>query len=328
MVTASVEIVPKNPFVRNFISGRSIREAETGSSLDSHLTLIEVYIFLQIFGLISVFLVFFTAVLSSRIRRTTTWYIFMVGWIMWCISFLLLAGHQTGAPPGQGLCTFQAALVYAGPPGNACATLSILLQLHFSMKSTLEQKGDPPMWQTVMVNSGPPVLYVCIFLESLLYGILRPSQVEREAAGMYCHISAPYPSIISAVLVAILCICMIILEIITFSLLYRNWSVFRRLRATSQGGQVSITMIVRISIFSVLPMLALGLAIKSTLSDVSASSPNTNNAGSNITTATLSGAAGLIFGTQKDLFSMWAFWRRKDTPRMVPIQIMKKVETV
>ncbi|THU77648.1 hypothetical protein K435DRAFT_973868 [Dendrothele bispora CBS 962.96] len=72
------------------------------------------------------------------------------------------------------------------------------------------------------------------------------------------------------------------------------------------------------------------LVVKSMLNDTSLS--HSNNAGSNILTATLSGAAGLIFGTQRDMLSVWAFWRRKRHPRTVPLNSMppslKEGETV
>ncbi|KAK7443250.1 hypothetical protein VKT23_015846 [Stygiomarasmius scandens] len=96
----------------------------------------------------------------------------------------------------------------------------------------------------------------------------------------------------------------------TIALLYQNWSPFRRLKTAnttpandsvrdrdSNVTSVSVTMIVRISIFSVLPILALGLVVKSTFNDATATW--TNKVGSNIATATLSSAAGLIFGTQQ-----------------------------
>ncbi|KAK7440061.1 hypothetical protein VKT23_017311 [Stygiomarasmius scandens] len=305
MAKETLENVLGNSFRR---SEESVHDLGTGSSLDSQPGIIGVYNFLQVFGLISVLLVFSTAALSPRVRRATIWYIFMFGWIIWCISHLLLVGHQTGGPPARGLCTFQAALVYAGPPANACATLGILLQLYFSVRSTLKQNNSPPLWQTVMVNAAPLITYVCVFLESLLYGGLMPERVERDPTGIFCHISTPVPALTSAALVAIFSISMIIFEVITFFLLYHNWSAFRRLRTTSQGSKVSVTMIVRISIFSILPMLALGLVVKSTLEDTRLS--QTNDASSNIATATLSGAAGLIFGTQQDLLLEWAFWRR------------------
>ncbi|KAK7440068.1 hypothetical protein VKT23_017317 [Stygiomarasmius scandens] len=274
-----------------------------------HLTLIWAYNALQLFGFISVVAVFFTAVASRSVRRSMIWYIFMLGWIIWCISYLLLIGQQTGTPPARALCTFQAALIYAGPPANACATLGILLRLYLSVSSILKHHGIVPRWKILVVNTAPPVVWVAIFAGCLIYGIVNPLLVHRDLTGMYCNMSSAIPSGLSAALVALFSLVMIIYEVITFFLLYHNWSAFRRLQISTPTQAASITMILRISIFSVLPMLALGLCVHSTLSSAS-------SGGSNIATAVLPGAAGLIFGTQKDILDQWAFWKAK--PKVIP----------
>ncbi|THV03750.1 hypothetical protein K435DRAFT_791502 [Dendrothele bispora CBS 962.96] len=185
----------------------SVHEAKNWLSRESQITFIAVYNFLQIFGLVLVLLVFTTAALSSQIRRAKIWYIFMLGWIVWCISCLLLIVNRNCTGPR---------LVYISGSTGICGSSS----LYFSIKSTIKQSGIPPAkWQTLMVNATPPVLYICVFVESLLYGISMPRQVQREPTGMYCHIAAPFPSIISAALVAIFAVSMIIFESMT-----RRWS--------------------------------------------------------------------------------------------------------
>ncbi|KAJ3805018.1 hypothetical protein EV359DRAFT_49181, partial [Lentinula novae-zelandiae] len=62
---------------------------------------------------------------------------------------------------------------------------------------------------------------------------------------------------ISAVLVAIFCVTMLIYEVRTFNILYKNWFALRQLQTNKQNN-VPVTMIVRISIFSFMPILALG----------------------------------------------------------------------
>jgi len=90
----------------------------------------------------------------------------MGGWVVWCISFSLLLGNQEDGCPAYWFCLFQAALIYAGPPANACATLAILLELYLSMKSTFNG-SDNPRWRTKLLTIAPPATYVIVFFEAL-----------------------------------------------------------------------------------------------------------------------------------------------------------------
>lgn len=55
------------------------------------------------------------AFLSPQVHRMKTWFSFILGWMCFCISYLVIAGHQWGAEPAYSLCLFQAAFVYASP---------------------------------------------------------------------------------------------------------------------------------------------------------------------------------------------------------------------
>ncbi|KAF5361397.1 hypothetical protein D9758_006254 [Tetrapyrgos nigripes] len=306
-------------------SGGSASALQPGASQSD--ILIWTYNALQIFGLITVAMVLSTAALSPGVRRSTIWYIFMSGWIVWCISYLLLVGHQTGPPPAHAFCTVQAALIYAGPPSNACATLGILLRLYLAVNATLKSRTKPLRWKVMVLNAGSPVTWVMVFTGSLVYGIVNPDLVHRDPSGMYCNISSIVPSGVAASLVALFSVIMIIFEVITFTLLYQNWAAFRRLQRTASGDATSVAMVVRISIFSVLPMLALALSIRSAFSPSS-------NTGCNITIAILPGAAGLIFGTQRDILTKWLFCRTKskkydDNPNRSNLTVMvsKQMDT-
>lgn len=57
-----------------------------------------------------------TAFLSHSMVRVKTWFGLIISFVFYCISFLLLAGHQTGPKPNIGLCLVQAGLIYAAPP--------------------------------------------------------------------------------------------------------------------------------------------------------------------------------------------------------------------
>ncbi|THU75267.1 hypothetical protein K435DRAFT_974900 [Dendrothele bispora CBS 962.96] len=130
---------------------------------------------------------------------------------------------------------FSSRLVYAGPPANAYATLGILLQLYLSRNSTLKYQGTPRRWTVIAVNTAPPVLWAMVFTGSLIYGIVNPQLVQRDLTGMYCNISSSVPSSVGAALVALLSVTMIIFEIMTLVLLFKNWTAFRRLQVSTSS---------------------------------------------------------------------------------------------
>jgi hypothetical protein len=266
-----------------------------------YLSFIWVFNTLQIVGLVSITALTLIVRFSSSIKRALTWYIFMIGWIVWCISYFLLAGQQTGDCPAFGFCLFQAALVYAGPPANACACLAILLQLYFSMDSAPNKIPSHP-WKVKLLFAAPPVVFALVFIEILVYGLLHPDQVQRDTTGMFCGISNGLPTRISAALVAIFSLVMLFYEVRTFTALYRNWSLFRRLQITKESTGVSVALIVRVSIFSFLPILALGISVASAVL-------TTSSTMAHLVTASLPSAAVIIFGTQQDILSALRFWK-------------------
>lgn len=67
---------------------------------------------LDIVGLVVLVIVLLTALLSSKVKRTPTWYSFIVSGIIFSVSKLLLLGHQAGPVPNQTICFIQGILVY------------------------------------------------------------------------------------------------------------------------------------------------------------------------------------------------------------------------
>ncbi|KAJ3727714.1 hypothetical protein C8R42DRAFT_773143 [Lentinula raphanica] len=180
----------------------------------------------------------------------------MLGWVWWCISYFALVGQQTGAHcPAFGYCLVQAAMIYAGPPANACATLAILLEIYLSARIAFAQATGNRRWIHRLVLA-PAVIYLSVFIMVIVYGVMHPSKVQRSETGMYCNLADVVPTSISAILVAIFSIAMLCLEVKTFTMLYKNWLVNRRRRIPKQNV-LPTGMIVRVSLFSFLPILAL-----------------------------------------------------------------------
>lgn len=68
-------------------------------------------------GLVLMLVIMIFALLVPDIRRRAVWFPLATSWIVTCISYLLLTGHQsdTQALPTIGLCLLQASLIYASP---------------------------------------------------------------------------------------------------------------------------------------------------------------------------------------------------------------------
>jgi hypothetical protein len=80
-------------------------------------------------GFILLAVVFFTALLSSRVKRVSTWYCYIMAWMAFYITPFPVTGHQTHAdpPPSFAPCVVNSALMYASRP----------LQVHFVRDSGL-----------------------------------------------------------------------------------------------------------------------------------------------------------------------------------------------
>lgn len=93
------------------------------------LQLIVAFNVLQIVGFLLLVPVILTAWLSPRVRRTSTWFSFVLSWVLSSVAYFILMGQQTGPPPNAGVCLFQAALIYATPALYVCVTVGYWLML-------------------------------------------------------------------------------------------------------------------------------------------------------------------------------------------------------
>lgn len=271
------------------------------------IALIWVFNSFQIFGAVSVSGVMLTVLLSRRIKRAPSWYIFMTGWIVWCISFSLLSGQQTSGCPPFLFCLFQAALIYAITPAMAAATFGILMELYFMLTTLLDYNVRVRDIVLTLIYSAPPFLFLFVLIEVVGYGVLNADHVRRDSTGMYCSVSDGLPAQINSVLVGLFSVAMLVYEAKTISLLYRKWTTFNQKKVDFVEGDVSIATIVRVYGFSMLPILALALSVASAIIS--------NNTVAHLFTATTSGAAGIIFGTQRDIREALMFWRTRKTER-------------
>ncbi|KAH8833285.1 hypothetical protein DL96DRAFT_1585616 [Flagelloscypha sp. PMI_526] len=267
------------------------------------------YNILQIAGFLAISCVTLTACFSRRIQRSPNWYMAMFMWMWWCIpySFLMFSGHQLDVKqvpvPPRALCTIQAAFVYASPSALTVADFGILAQISSLVFETLYQKPGLSKQISRPLLYVPLVFYVTIFFISLSVGIDNPSKVNRSSTGAYCNIDHPLPSTVSSVASLIATVMILLLELFTFILLWKHRAWVKRMKTSSTP--MPISLFIRVTCFSMGPI---------TGSIFSAFSIGSNEAYQSPTVVLLTAAAPLlvafVFGTQQDILSVWAFWKR------------------
>ena len=65
-----------------------------------------------IFGLVLLVVVFLTALGSSKVIRSPTWFSYIAAGIAISLTNLLIMGQQTGEDPARWACVMQAVLIY------------------------------------------------------------------------------------------------------------------------------------------------------------------------------------------------------------------------
>ncbi|KAH8817906.1 hypothetical protein DL96DRAFT_1715613 [Flagelloscypha sp. PMI_526] len=274
-------------------------------------TLVALFDLLLIVGFFVCTAVLLTAVFSKRIVRSRQWYIFMGFGSWWAIQHQLLLGHQlTPGPPPHFLCLLQSSFIYAAPPANTFCLLCIFLQLFLLLLEALKNRpGLERMFSPFLIGV-PFLAYFGVFLVALANGLGHPEQVARDEHGLTCHLTSSATMYLTAGLVTFACIAMIIIEVFTFTLLWKNYDRVQQLNFTTQGDQISLSIAIRTSIFSLLPILAVGVSIGMIVSrSSSTNSSEPPSAAPDLVMAVLPLSAGVIYGTQRDILAAWMFWK-------------------
>jgi len=164
-------------------------------------------------GFVSLAVVFFTALLSPSVKRVSTWYSYILAWMIFCIPPFLVIGHQTPfePPPSFAPCAIGTAMMYASRPFAAFGSLSLILQLYLCICTGLKRGQVRP--QTVLVLLViPPVLYLIILLWTSILGITNPEQVALAHGGFYCGLNIKSPAIVGACLVVLATTASLVIE--------------------------------------------------------------------------------------------------------------------
>jgi len=269
-----------------------------------HKTLIDIFLTLQILGLIGSCALVLTTTLSNRAPRNATWQNFFTSWIISTVSYslLLFAGQVDQPEPTFGVCLAQAGLVYGIPSLTAATTFGLIAQIWFSVQTLLARKVKNERIWTIALLILPYVFLLALVIASWTIGIRNTDQVKIIGSGMYCHLEGEMGKV-SGAMVALTLLPTIALEISICIALRRNWGTFKRMKH-------SLSIILRVVVFTMFGILAIA---------VSGVFVFTNNHGAslNIVFGILPITAVVVFSTQKDIISVWMFWKPQSEEKMV-----------
>ncbi|KAJ6489612.1 hypothetical protein C8R47DRAFT_473805 [Mycena vitilis] len=272
--------------------------------LQDEVTLFNSFSFLGVFFLT---VVIGTAYFSSTVHRSGLWFRHMMAWIIYSASYLLLLGRQLGPAPPLGLCMVQAALIYAAPTLPTLSALCFSIDLYIGLTAAVhrEKKRVRPMLANFLL-AFPQLVFVAVILEVLLF-IQDPKIVARDPSHLYCHVTARTPSLVSAYIVIATGLVIIPLEIWIGVVLYRNWAAFRH--SPQINPQVSLSMFVRVGLFTVVSMTGVGLSSFKIVS-------RDSNPYWSLVLPSVPILAAITFGSQEDIMKSLVFWRE---PEAAPI---------
>ncbi|KAJ3821467.1 hypothetical protein F5880DRAFT_820126 [Lentinula raphanica] len=246
-----------------------------------------VFDILQFIALALISLTYLFALFSKRRQRMKTWFALMVSSLVYCISYLLLVGHQTGPEPPLGLCLFQAGLIYAAPPVVAAAGLAFVVELYLRLTTMMDSRKLDPRIITGLLFL-PPLTHQVTFWIAMFTGLSNLGAIQRNSQQMFCHLLDDLPTTVTGILAAVLVVSMILLELYTIYYFWRQRGIFRDLRRRHQSGPIfPFALFVRVGIFT----FAGGLGI--ILIDIMA----------------------IVFGTQEDFVQMYNSWKRRGSTK-------------
>jgi hypothetical protein len=270
--------------------------------------LVVIFFTLQCIGFIGTSLILATALLARKsVKRDWTWINFTISWVLSSLTYILLliTGQQYQKTPMFGICTTQAALVYASPVLTALTALALALQLLYRVRWALgtSSKGEglSRVKQRYFLII-PWVAFTIVLIEAFIVAGVFPQDIAVES-GMYCGVTNGIPGRVTATVVVLTMAMLLGVEIGALKQIYPVWSSFDG-RVETSGSSSPRFMILRLGIFSLFAFITV-IAGFTFISQVNAAQDTAN-----IFLGILPVAFCVIFGFQKDMLNVWAFWRK------------------
>ncbi|KAF9468025.1 hypothetical protein BDZ94DRAFT_1246979 [Collybia nuda] len=262
-------------------------------------------------GVFSILLVLVPALLSSRIKRSRSWFGVLATWMLYSATYLLLVGRQLNPEPPYGLCILQAALVYATTPMCSVATTCFSIDFFLQLSTVLYKGRRIDHRVTNLLFLFPWALGAMVFMEALLVvhdaSLVKPNQ-------FYCHIDSSVPTITNLVLFFASIFVIIPFHVYTGLILHRNWTIFKQICHTN--ARIAVWTTIKLSIFTLVVVLAV---ILSSVLTARVDSGEDVTSEWRIAVITLPTFSAVCLGFQQDILNTWWFWiKREPTPPSVP----------
>ncbi|KAL5512797.1 hypothetical protein ACEPAG_3063 [Sanghuangporus baumii] len=278
------------------------------------------FIFLQVFGgQIGMPLFIVTMMFAPSVKRHLTLVNFCASWIIYSIVYCLTVYHDGDRSTGinSRLCYAQAVMVHGVVPLSVVTYCALHIQVWMGVRYAISQtswlqKHKRKVLITLFI--APYVVFVAFSIASLVVLLEQPELLDRSGS-YYCTIN--YDPLVFAVpgFAAGVIAIMIILEIIIGVTLVRRW---KAVRSSQRLTAASISMIIRIAIFSVYGFATLG-ACAAFLARSLSIWPY-------LVQASLPSAVFLMFGTRRDVWRAWCFWKKSRPERNEPLSIRVTLE--
>lgn len=249
---------------------------------------------------------------SRHVQRRKTWHTFMLAMLGFSVGQSLLVGHQSGELPSTTLCLIQAAVNYATCPLSASAVATYTADIYLSIRSMFEDGiwDGPEPRNVVMLALLPWAVFFLVFIEATATMASSIDKIIPSATGsinrpeLYCRTRGPETYLVSAICVVLAGLVIIVYEIATGWLLYKNWIKVKNLGLTSTIRRF-IQAFLRTVAFTVIAILGLSLSITATFSSTEP------DYGPAVVLAIVPIISSLIFGSYRDILSFYAFWRQQ-----------------
>ncbi|KAF8659842.1 hypothetical protein AX16_001727 [Volvariella volvacea WC 439] len=247
-----------------------------------------------------------TAALSKRVNRAATWYSFLISWAIFAVSYVLLPMKPYGYEAPFGACLFQATMIYAAPPAATTATACLVAEVYLRLQASMLQK-TPPRWTTLLLVSLPFCVFAAVAIEAFAVGLTNKPLVKMDPSYMFCHIRLAAPAVVTAVFCVVAVALHLCISIMVLVRVYLNWRKFKQVQrysaisttSSSQPFQVSKSVLVRIVLFIVAPLVLVSIPLGYLIN------PSLKTFRWNMFLPTAPLLAALIFGTQKDILRVW-----------------------
>jgi len=263
---------------------------------------------------------YFSALFSKSIVRMMTWFALIISCWLYCISFLLLVGHQSKGDPSFSLCLFQAGLIYAAPTSIAAAGVAFVIEVHLRLKTFMTQTLVDSRIITSLLFL-PAVSHQIVFWIAIFTGLSEQEAVQPDPQSMFCHINSEIPTLVTGASVIAFAVGGTMVEVYTVYYLWRRRKVFREVTRRGVGPIFPFKLFIRVAAFTLVGGFASMVVV---LLNSSLATSSTGNALFELL-AILPLSIALIFGTHEDIVQIYMFWKKK-RPSPSPTQLSIPVD--